>query len=215
MKCSELKSLLERAIDFRSRPPLSVDQAWARDFFPLLESLPNQTVKILAKAIGGASQKISLELSPVADLCAFLDALASLLNEQAKVSTVEEIRQLESSLRRHTQASLPELVAELSKPKIAKPSKPKQSAAIRDDIVLKYSRRLEEALGDEEGFNAIFAAIESDKELNAAEVAAIAKKFTSATPKSRPAALKKILARHQAIMTSRAKSAATAGRIAG
>ncbi|WP_155831252.1 MULTISPECIES: hypothetical protein [unclassified Hyphomicrobium] len=81
--------------------------------------------------------------------------------------------------------------------------------------MLKYSRRLEEALGDEEGFNAIYAAIESDKELNAAEISAIAKKFTSASPKSRPAALKKILARHQAIMTSRAKSAATAGRIAG
>lgn len=216
MKCSEFKLLLENAISFRSLGRGPSDDEWASEFFPILDTAPNQSVKNLAKSIGGIAPLGNADHPAINRLCTFLEALISLLSGQAKAPTIQEIKELLTALQQHSRSDLSALAESLSKPKKqAKAAKSKVATQIRDDVVLKYSRRLEEALGDDEGFNAVFAAIESDKELNAGEIAAIAKTFTSASPKGRPAALKKIFARHQAIMVSRAKSAATAGRIAG
>ncbi len=215
MKCSEFKMLLERGIAFRSPAFGAEDETWARDLFPALDLSRNQSVRNLAKGISLVTPIGGAEGSPVAHLCAFLGALALLLANQAKTSTVQEIRELELALRPHAQSSLKVLVGELFKSKTAKASKPNQTAPIRDDVVARYSRRLEEALGDDEGFNSVFAALEGDNELSAGEITAIAKKFANSAAKARSAALKKIFARHQAIMIGRAKSAATAGRIAG
>lgn len=82
-------------------------------------------------------------------------------------------------------------------------------------IVSAYVRRLEEALGDERGFHEVFTKLQNDASVRLGELKAIAKQFAFAGVKSRPAALKKIHSRQDALMTSRAKSAATAGRIAG
>jgi len=216
MKCSDLKILLERAISFRSLGAGLRDDGWAREFFSILDATPNQSVKNLAKAIDGIAPLGSAGHPAINELCAFLGALGSLLSGQAKNSTIQEIGELLAALRPHSTSDIFALAEILAKPKKqTKAAKPKDAAPIRDEVVLKYSRRLEEALGDDEGFNSIFAALESDGGLSASELTAIAKKFANSAPKSRPAALKKIFARHQAIMVSRAKSAATAGRIAG
>jgi hypothetical protein len=92
---------------------------------------------------------------------------------------------------------------------------PRPSSPVRTEVVSSYVRRLEQALGDEQGFLAVYGQLELDASVQANEVAAIAKLFSQASAKSRPAALKKILARHQSLMTSRTKAAATGGRIAG
>ncbi len=216
MKCSEFKRLLERAVSFRSSECRRDDEGWTRYFLPVLDAAPDRSVKNLAKAVNVAPSQGRADYSEVKNLCLFLEALTLLLADQAKASTIAEVSELTSALRRRSTSDLAMLCEDLSKPKKhAKTSKPKNTAPLRDEVVLRYSRRLEEALGDDEGFNSAFSALESDDELSVGEVTAIAKKFTNSAPKSRPAALKKIFARHHAIMVSRAKSAATAGRIAG
>lgn len=83
------------------------------------------------------------------------------------------------------------------------------------DLVDRYYRILESALGDDSGFRSAYARLEADREMRAPEVSALAKRFALASVKARPAALKKIFSRHQALMISRAAAAATAGRVAG
>lgn len=95
-------------------------------------------------------------------------------------------------------------------------STPKKVAApTNDQLVDRYERILESALGDDLGFRQAYARLESDPEMRAPEMSVLAKRFAAASAKARPAALKKIFARHQALMISRAASAATAGRVAG
>lgn len=90
-----------------------------------------------------------------------------------------------------------------------------KDAPVRQELVARYNRRLEETLGDDPGFNAVVAQLESDASITGSEYAALTKSFCLKTSKTKVAALKNIRARHQNLMTSRAKSAATAGRIAG
>lgn len=86
---------------------------------------------------------------------------------------------------------------------------------VRPDVVQAYVRKLEVTLGDDDGFRAEMSRLEADMSLIVKEIAQIAKTFAHSTAKTRAPALKAIWARHQNLMTSRAKSAATAGRIAG
>jgi hypothetical protein len=92
---------------------------------------------------------------------------------------------------------------------------PKAPALVREEVVRRYQNALEQALGDEEGFAAVLGRLRADAEVKVPEAVALAKRFAFASTTTRAAALKKIEARHQSLMTSRAKAAATAGRIAG
>ena len=89
------------------------------------------------------------------------------------------------------------------------------AAPVRIDIVQKYNRMLERALGDDSGFADAVVEINNPSILSTPELLLLAKQFALAPVKTRPAALKKIRARHEALMASRAKSSATGGRVAG
>jgi hypothetical protein len=88
-------------------------------------------------------------------------------------------------------------------------------AVTNEALVAKYNKLLEQALGDDPGFQAIVAKLASDPEVTSNEMIALAKRFTATSTKTKPAALKKISSRHTAIMSSRARTAATGGRSAG
>jgi hypothetical protein len=75
-------------------------------------------------------------------------------------------------------------------------------AVLREEVVERHLRRLEQTLGD-------------DPTVGALEIAALVKRFTDTAPKSRAAALKKILARHRSLLSSKMKSESRAGRSAG
>ena len=102
----------------------------------------------------------------------------------------------------------------LPQPSATAPSKQK-TLEVNPDVLQRHRRALEQALGDESGFTVAFRTLEADPNVHTQELVALAKLFAFANVKSRAAALKKIWARHQTLMTSRAKAAATAGRIAG
>jgi hypothetical protein len=86
---------------------------------------------------------------------------------------------------------------------------------LKEEVVERHLRRLEQTLGDDAAFSAAYKELERDSDLGKLEIAALAKRFTDTSPKSRPAALKKIWARHHSLMTSKAKSESRAGRSAG
>ena len=211
MKCHEFKSLLGRAIAFRS----ASSEPWQEAFFSILDAKPDLPIKSLAKAIASTTPTNGANGSQISELNSFLQLLAALLHDQVKIGTFKELQDLTTALRKHSGSDLLALSNNLTASSKPIRKSKREPTPVRDEVVLRYFRRLEDALGDDAGFISVYGALEADEQLSAEEIAAIAKKFTSAAPKGRSAALKKILARHQAIMVSRAKSAATGGRIAG
>jgi hypothetical protein len=88
-------------------------------------------------------------------------------------------------------------------------------AVLREEVVERHLRRLEQTLGDDPGFSAAYRELDHDPTVGALEIAALVKRFTDTAPKSRAAALKKILARHRSLLSSKMKSESRAGRSAG
>lgn len=211
MKCSELKELLARAVAFQGDRQ---DNRRVSLAFPILEVFANKTVSQLAKDLNALPCDETSHDTEIEHLTSYLQALNALLDGQAKPAVINEMNALSAALNRHAQLSFAALLAKLSSPAKAK-GKKKSDLPVRQDVVLRYCRRLEEALGDDTGFNSVFAGLEADNDLTSAEIAAIAKAFANSRATARPTALKNIFSRHQAIMVGRAKSAATAGRIAG
>ncbi len=217
MKCSEFRRVLLAFADLKAAmrvercPPLEETLA-------ILEIAPAKTVADLAKKAiraDGARQP-SARLVPLWSLHSFLKTCA-------KPAVLKDLEILLHSL--DTWSTEPTLTPALEQVQAAYAKPAKRSGAAskakpdaqppRPEVMQSYVRRLEAALGDDVGFRSELARLEADKDLSAKEIAGIAKAFTLAPAKSRPAALKAIKARHQNLMTSRAKSAATAGRIAG
>jgi hypothetical protein len=73
-------------------------------------------------------------------------------------------------------------------------------APLNEKLVQRHLVRLEKTLGDDAAFTAAYNALEHDSDVGKSEIAAIAKRFTDTSPESRPAALKKIWARHHSLM---------------
>lgn len=143
-----------------------------------------------------------------------LSACRDVLRGHAKAATLNDLSALTEVLRSYSGCDLATF-ARVARATLEHSPAKKQAAIVRGDVVSRYVRRLEGALGDDPGFAQELAALESDGTVTSAEMIAIAKQFARSATKSRPAALNKIKGRHQSLMTSRAMGAATAGRVAG
>jgi hypothetical protein len=160
------------------------------------------------QVLGGS--RVSAVLKALSGLNPFLKAIG-------KLPAVKDITVIEEVLQRHASSPVSVFVSAavdvLLQPPVKKGAK--KAPPIREDLVNRYARRLEDALGDDPGFQGVFAHLSGDQSLTVAELKLLSKRFALSSGTSRDAALKKIYARHQSLMTSRARSAATAGRIAG
>ncbi|MGH6814457.1 MAG: hypothetical protein ACREC6_02000 [Hyphomicrobiaceae bacterium] len=123
---------------------------------------------------------------------------------------------LEDLLKRHANAPLTDFTIAAVKRLTLPPARPKtRKKPVRKDLVAAYYRRLENAVGDHPDFMAVFSRLQTDPEMRSAEMIMLAERFAFVSARSREPALKKIFMRHQVVLTTRARSAATAGRIAG
>jgi hypothetical protein len=91
---------------------------------------------------------------------------------------------------------------------------PPPPPTLKEHVVERHLLSLEEALGNSPAFSAAYRLLESDPEVGKLELAALSKRFTGKASSSRTAALKRIWARHHALMTFKAKSESRAGRSA-
>lgn len=216
MKCSELATHIEELAGFANG--LGANTEAADVLCRLLSVSPDRTVAHLVKVIesqpasGGSSMAVTNAKS--------FAQLASLhLRAVAKAALIKDLKSLASALEKLSGADVDDLIAALvtgSNTKRGSGSKLKSvPIELRESLVQKHYRALESALGDDPGFTAAYRAVETDNEMRVAELVALAKRFAFASVKTRAAALKKVMGRHQALMTSRAKSNATAGRVAG
>lgn len=214
MKPIELSQLLDSFasyLEVRGGQPLKLQAISALIKYANVASVPALTKKIATIEPPHDGQTDNTVEMAIDDLA----ALASLLKQSGATGASKDIEAIRASLQAKRHLSLQVLLAHISlaAPKSTRAkAPPKQIAA---DVVERHIRLLEQALGDDAGFNTAMTNLETDPSVTTGELAAIAKRFAFATTKTRAAALKKIYSRHEALMTSRARSSATAGRVAG
>lgn len=211
MKCADLSEAIEHLegmfqIGMNNRPLAIVNLKRLLACAPTLSV--SQLSKKLAKISANEPSSAAIEVGKISVLC---DALISFLRSTGKPAVVRELQELSAALGSLRSVNPEDLAARPASPK--RQSRP--SPSLRTDLVQMHLRLLEQSLGDDVGFTSAFRALETDANLGTSEFVSLAKQFSFASTKSKSAALKKIWARHQALMTSRAKAAATAGRIAG
>ena len=213
MKCAELADALERLGDLYRISAEGAPRALS-DLQVLVRSVPELTVsqfsKKLDKLRANTDAPGAISADQIPELC---DAVASFLKPIGKPAVVKELQQLSVAIKKIGSINPDNLVAQASAGRGKTDNT--TGVAVRLDLVQAHLRLLERALGDDVGFTSAFRSLEMDANLGTAEYVSLAKQFSFAATKSKSAALKKIWARHQALMTSRAKAAATAGRIAG
>ncbi len=213
MKCRELEAILQSSAELVEK--CGGRPAGSDVLVQILREAPEKTVAQLSKALGSvAAPPQRADREPVKHACDFANAVAAALKDIAKASVISDLSALSAALmpyaRCEVSAVLSAVDAAMSGKKASSP--PPQA---NEAIVRKHHAALEEALGDDDGFAFALKRLQDDPSVSIAEYIAIAKRFAFASTKSRSAAIKKIQARHQSLMISRAKAAATAGRIAG
>lgn len=217
MKCAELAKHVEAIGQLVEGVGGSGEPA--QTLCRLLGATPQKTVAQIVKVLQGnaAGESAPQEVRRAAE---FALAAAHSLKGVVKAALVSDLLTLGGVLGKTGDRTVEQLVGLISAG-ASQASRGRTSSAaapvldLREHLVVKYHRLLEHALGDDPGFAEAYRAIEADQELRAAELIALAKRFAFTSAKSRAAALKKILGRHQALMTSRAKTNATSGRLAG
>jgi hypothetical protein len=213
MKCSELSAIVSKAANLVAATRGNV--AGADDLNSLLRIAPDRTVAQLAKGLATVVPRSSdAALGRVSEAAALLLGLHDVLSGIAKAAIVADLATLGTSLAPHANSDLAELIAD-TQTALAGKKVTNAAAPVREEVVRAYNHALEQALGDDDGFALVLRRLQNDPDVKISEVVALAKRFAFASTKSRATAMKKIQARHQSLMTSRAKAAATAGRIAG
>lgn len=211
MKCRELIDMCDRLtagiLGFGGHA------ASVEIFAKILAVKPDQTAAQLAKTLSQLKIAPTGAHGDVVEVRKATSILLQMLAGVAKPAILTELRALNAAFERHEGLEVSELIRAIAAKNSSSSKTPPLQA--REEIVRKYAAALESCLGDDPGFNTVYSALERDCEVQQAEAIALAKRFAFASTKTRPAALKKIWARHQSLIISRAKSAATAGRIAG
>jgi hypothetical protein len=213
MKCGELVDVLERIEAFYRFGGFDVPRA-VTNFKKLMAAAPEATVVQFSKKLGTLPINVPSEGAiDVTEILDFAETLESFLARAAKPAILKDLTQIVTALKRHKFLDANILAAPTTPPKPS--AKGPAHEAARADVVQAHLRKLEQSLGDDAGFTTAFHALNADPEIRTAEYVALAKLFAFAAVKSKASALKKIRARHETLMTSRAKMVATAGRIAG
>ena len=219
MKCKDFSDLLSKLGDYLASTGADESANALKQLVGLFAIHPSRSVSDILKVLETVSVPSASFLSNrLGQHANILAASSALVRKIGKAAAADDLDTVSKFLTTRANLSVSEffLTASVRLNQSAVKSKPKPvQKPLRQDLVDKYLRALEQSLGDDPGFRSVFARLQDDGELGSAEFAALAKQFSLATVKSRPTALKKIMERHAALMTSRARSAATAGRIAG
>jgi hypothetical protein len=215
MKSKEFRSFLEA---LAVTVPFGGNSSELLVVAPLLDLAPDLTVENFTKRLADLStQNSASSENSLIGVAMLFENLKVFSTDYMKPAVAKDIAHLANFFGKHREASLHELVA-TSREFLTSKRRAVSSTVTKDinyEAVQPHWRRLDESLGDEQGFNTAFAALKADPAMGKAEMIALAKQFASTIVGSKKEAEKKILGRHQALMNSRNRSGSSAGRLAG
>ncbi|MEQ1653790.1 MAG: hypothetical protein ABL897_15010 [Hyphomicrobium sp.] len=212
MKSKDFASVLLRYADLLHSANANAASDCVRQIAFLFGIAPTATVAATLKKLEAALSQLPTGETSLSDGATALANLHEFLAGQAKPALLTDLALTRDFLKTGRGISLVALL-EAAPRLLVKPVK-LPPPAVRFDIVEKYVRRLEQALGDENGFAGLHKEMESNADVSNREADEIAKRFTGKGAKSKATALKKVWARHHNLMTFRAKSESRAGRSA-
>lgn len=218
MKSSEFSDCLKRSADLLRAAHVPTAGAFERLAAVFRLGASKKVSDTAAKLRQLQLANASFLQTKVESVAAIMPAITNLVSTLAPKSKAD-FELVSDLLASHSRASLDDWIeraAEALSTASAKKSKAKSPPQPPStELVDRYRRLLETALGDDIGFRDAYSRLEADPGMRSAELILLAKHFASASVRTGPAALKKIFARHQALMIGRAAAAATAGRVAG
>lgn len=211
MRCGDFKSFLSEFCGALSNAGATKAATCLEALYPILDAQP---LKSVASIVSKLEAHENLK-QPAGAQYAFsdLEALRVWFETFGKPAAAKDLSAMLRLLRTMQVGDVPDFVGRARL--IILPPLAPVVVAPREEVVARYCERLEAALGDDQRFSLIVKEFDNDAEVSTNELLLIAKRFGLSTTKSRTAAVKKIRSRHQAVLTSRAKSSATSGRIAG
>ena len=214
MKSNDFADTLLRFSDLLGAAEAIAAEDCLRQLKALFEIAPTTSVADIIKKLNAASLNLSTGHPSLKQPAIILGKLRLFLAGQAKPALLFDVSAVEAFLFTHSTASVSALL-EAAPAVLVKPAKPKRiPTPVRHDLIDRYTHQLEEALGDEAGFVALFKELSDNPEVGRSEAAEIAKRFAGRSGASKAIALNKVWARHHNLMTFRAKSESRAGRSA-
>jgi hypothetical protein len=184
-------------------------------FSTIFDADPKLSVSALAKRISSLNDPGPANSRSLGDVRQLLSALEALFANAAKSSVLADIEIVEQLLRDRASMELStfvRLAIELAAPRCS--SRKPAAAKVRNDLIDHYKTKLEESLGDEENFTAVYNDLRANSAVGKGEIVTLAKQMTGSGARTEDAALKKIWNRHRSLMVFKAKSRVTSGRSA-
>lgn len=212
MKAKDFAQFLKQFSKVLSAQGGNGSAAW-NELATIFEIKPAATVADVCKQVEAAAPSAG---RGVGNFIEGLRSLEALLAGHAKKALIDDLGRVADALAQHRNTSIEELSSAVRTALQAAKSKParSQKAELNAELVGRYLRQLETALGDEAGFVEVFDALKTDKAIKAREAKHLAREFAKGAAASKDKALKLIWGRHASLMQARAKGAATAGRTA-
>lgn len=215
MKSSALAKILESYAK-ASLLPNSVE-VWT-GLASLLASAKNKEVAVLFQDLQSLEVEPQREGRFIAELVPEISPMQATAIALGKAPVADALKAITLLIERCpaiTVESLQAALAVRAKVQSAKTSGSKRTAAVNDPtIVPSYNKRLEEALGHEQGFDDVMAALEADQRLKATDFKQLAKTFTGQAGRNKADSLEIIRARHLNLLDGRAKSEFNTGKTA-
>jgi hypothetical protein len=185
-----------------------------RNLASVFETAPAVPVAALVKRLGAKDLHLVSGSPTLGDIAHVFAPLQLFLTGHAKAAIVADLKLVGSFLTSNAHVGIKSLLQHAPQA-LAPPARTvPASQPLREDLVVKYLRRLEDARADDPRFMTVYHELSTDPEIGKLEAVALAKRFAGSPATARAAALKKLLSHHRALMTFRAKSESRDGRSA-
>lgn len=174
---------------------------------------PQHSVKDVCKALDKAatSHTGGEKVGPTAKLLRLLvDASCGF----AKAADAADLKRFAASVEKHCATTLNDLASRASDALTPRDNRA-VSSALSEVELSAILRKLEEVLGDERGFDAIYRQVSTDSRIKTPEAKKLAKAFAGKSGRSKVEALGLIYKRHRSLMGAEPKANATGRRLAG
>lgn len=208
------KVLVEYA---KRRPNHSSDsELWNRIAAAFGGTKKCQVSEILARFGATSSCGSGTELLSICSEAKLLAAFAYSLKKAPIADALEQFVTTIQSKRELTIDDLEALTAQPSAPAKGKsaPKSSKSTEPVDPNVIAGYLKRLEESLGDEQGFAQVLGDLKQDSRLKFADYKSLSKSFTGAFAGSKLKALEAIERRNRLLIDARVKSEMNAGKTA-
>lgn len=213
MKTSTLQAWLFSQIEILEYSGARASASGLRRISEILRIRDDANIKDICKALnklrhcGDGETKVK----PIAELLSLIVESAC---KFAKAADAKDLRLFAAAIERRKDECIDTFVSRASSALIPQATPPALTLLTESDVRT-YLHRLEEALGDEEGFESVYRQLSNDTRLKTPEAKKLAKDFAGKSGRGKADALALIYGRHKSLISARPKAYATADRLAG